>query len=128
MGCQNSARKQFIIFLMVGVLNTIFGYSVFALFIFLGMHYGLAVFLATCVGVLFNFKTIGSIVFKSKNSNCIWRFISVYIICYGVNVGVIKVILLLFSAANIYVVGAVATFIVAILSFSLNKYWVFRAQ
>lgn len=120
------SHKQFIIFIMVGVLNTIFGYSVFALFIFLGMHYGLAVFLATCVGVLFNFKTIGSIVFKNKNARCIWRFISVYVICYGVNVGVIKLNLLLYASANIYLVGAVATFVVAILSFSLNKYWVFR--
>jgi len=34
--------KQFFRFIFVGILNTIFGYSVFAFFIFVGMHYSIA--------------------------------------------------------------------------------------
>ena len=50
-------NNKLIKFILVGILNTAFGYSLFALFIFLNMHYSLAVFLSTVLGVLFNFKS-----------------------------------------------------------------------
>jgi putative flippase GtrA len=42
-------------FLLVGVLNTAFGYLLFALLLALGLKVPLALLLATVGGVLFNF-------------------------------------------------------------------------
>jgi len=116
-------RNRFLLYIIVGVLNTIFGYSVFALLIFIGLHYTLAVFLATCLGVLFNFKTIGSIVFKNSNNRLIFRFVGVYVVQYFANIGLIKLFLLL--SFNIYLAGAFSTFFCAVLSYLLNKHLVF---
>lgn len=118
--------KKFRLFILVGILNTIFGYSIFSLLVFLGLHYTLAIFLATCLGVLFNFKTIGSIVFKNSNHRLIFRFFGVYAIQYVVNVSLIKCLLLL--SLNVYVAGAFSTLFCAIISYLLNKHFVFEAK
>ena len=41
-------------FLLVGVMNAVFGYGCFAGFLYLGLHYSMALLLATILGVLFN--------------------------------------------------------------------------
>ena len=71
-------KNQFFLFLVVGGINTILGYAVFALLIYLGLHYALAVIIGTIVGILFNFKTTGGIVFKSKDNRLIFKFFAVY--------------------------------------------------
>lgn len=59
---------QFVKFLFVGGINTAVGYGLFAFFLFLKFHYALAVLFATIVGICFNFKTTGSIVFKNSDN------------------------------------------------------------
>jgi putative flippase GtrA len=118
------AKKQFVTFLLVGVLNTFFGYSVYALFIFLGLHYSIAVLLSTCIGVLFNFNTIGKLVFKNSNNKLLIKFIGVYTLLYFLNVSVIK--MLSHFSENYYLIGLVAVFPMAMLAFILNKLFVFR--
>ena len=62
--CQNlSITNKFTKYLFVGILNTVFGYSLFALLIFINLHYTLASLLATIAGVLFNFKTMALRIF-----------------------------------------------------------------
>ena len=61
-------QSRFPQFVLVGILNTAFGYGCFALFIYLGLHYTIAVLLGTCLGILFNFKTLGHLVFKNKQN------------------------------------------------------------
>jgi putative flippase GtrA len=117
-------RQQFIVFLGVGVINTLFGYGIFALLIYLGLHYMLAVLLATCMGVLFNFQTTGRIVFGNKGHGLILRFMGIYLLTYCLNIGIIKALHLL--CVNFYVAGAIAVPFVAIISFYLNKRWVFK--
>ena len=45
-------NEKFIKFLFVGGLNTIFGYSVFALLIFMGLYLSFVVIIATILGIL----------------------------------------------------------------------------
>jgi len=117
-------HNQFCRFLFVGGINTIFGYSVFALFIFLKLHYSIASLLATILGILFNFKTTGYIVFKNKSGGCIWRFFCVYILTYFCGVGFLAVFNY-FKISN-YTAGAILLFPMAILTFVLQKYFVFK--
>jgi len=120
------SKNQFLLFILVGAINTIFGYSVFALFVYIGIHYVLAVFFATCIGVLFNFKTIGKVVFKNSENSRIFKFIMVYAVQYLINISLIKLFILFGS--NTYIAGAFSTFFCAILSYFLNKNFVFMVK
>jgi putative flippase GtrA len=114
----------FVRFLCVGVLNSAFGYGVFSLLIYAGMHYAPALLFATISGVLFNFKSTGSLVFKSHDNKLIFRFIGIYTIIYLVNLVGLK--LLSFINVNIYFGGAILLFPMAVLAFILNKRFVFN--
>lgn len=119
-------KQQVIRFIAVGVINTLFGYGIYALLIYLGLNYMVAVLFATVAGVLFNFKTIGRYVFKSNDSSLLLKFIIVYSIIYGINVGLIR----LFSLWNIdyYTAGFLAIIPCAAISFILNKLFVFQEK
>lgn len=117
-------NNKFIRFIFVGILNTIFGYSLFALFIYFNIHYSLAVFLSTLLGVLFNFKTIGNLVFKSNDNSLIFRFILVYVILYLCNISLISLSNKILN--DYYLSGLIATICCAVISFMLNKKYVFK--
>ncbi len=114
---------RFVRFLLVGVLNTAFGYSVFALFILLNFHYALAALLSTVCGILFNFKTTGRIVFGSRDNSLLLRFFGVYAITYILGVMCLRV-----STAyewDVLIVGAVMMPPMAVVSYTLNRLFVF---
>lgn len=117
-------KTQFIKFIFVGILNTIVGYSFYAFFLFIGCDYKLAALFATILGVAFNFKSTGVLVFKSHKNSLIFRFVAVYIVVFFFNLFIIK--LLKNFGMNDYAAGAVCLVPAAILSFSLNKFWVFK--
>lgn len=118
-------NNKFIRFLFVGILNTIFGYSLFAIFIFFNMHYSLAVLCSTILGVLFNFKTIGKLVFDSHDNSLIFRFVAVYIVIYILNISFLWFFKYL-GFGNMYINGMVLLAPLAVVSFVLNKKFVFR--
>lgn len=115
--------NQFLRFLVVGGINTVFGYSVYSAFILLNLHYVLAALLGQICGVLFNFKTTGTIVFKNKDNHLIFRFFGVYLVTYLITIGLLKI----FDTygVNHLVAGAIIILPVAFLSFLLNKKFVF---
>jgi putative flippase GtrA len=123
-------KYRFLKFLLVGVLNTIFGYGVFALSVYAGMDYRYAVLLSTILGVLFNFKTIGTLVFGSKNNKLIFRFICVYVVIYLLNVEVLRLAdsiqVNLEPKVKIMIAGGILVLPLAIVSYVLNKLFVFR--
>jgi putative flippase GtrA len=111
-------------YLLVGVINTAFGYSIFAFFVLLHLHYAVAAFLSTALGMLFNFKTTGVIVFKSRDNRRIMRFSGVYGITYVLAIAVLKV----FKALGVHVLvtAAVMALPMAALSFFLMRRFVFE--
>ena len=119
-------NRQFMRFLMIGVLNTAFGYFLFALLIFLGLHYAVASLLATILGVLFNFKTTGRFVFDNRNNSLLGKFFMVYAIVYSCNVGLLKI--LDGFSISMYVAGALVLLPLALLSYFLNKQFVFEVK
>lgn len=118
---------KFIKFILVGIINTIFGYSLFALFVFLNIHYSLSVLLSTILGVLFNFKTIGKLVFDSSDNSLIVRFVMVYIIIYVLNITGLW-IFEVNGYENMYINGFVLLAPLAIVSFVFNKRYVFKGE
>lgn len=119
-----SISNKFIRFLFVGGLNTAFGYSIYVILIYLHLHYSLAALMATILGVLFNFKTTGRLVFKSKNNRLLFKFICVYVIIYVINIASLKV----FNSfkVDMYLAGAVLLLPMAVIAFILNRNLVFK--
>jgi putative flippase GtrA len=115
---------QFLRFLIVGGLNTVFGYTIYSIFILLHLHYVFAALLGQICGILFNFKTTGTIVFKNKNNRLIFRFFVVYLVTYLITIGLLKI----FDIYNIgsLVAGAIIILPIAFLSFILMKKFVFN--
>ena len=73
-------------FLFVGMLNTLFGYSLYALLIFSGVNYFYSLMLTTIIGVIFNFCSIGKMVFQGVGGRITFiKFICVYFVVFVFN-------------------------------------------
>lgn len=119
------ARHRFVRFLAVGMLNTLFGYGCFVLLLYVGLHYTMALLLGTVLGVLFNFKTTGSLVFGVRDNRLLARFVGTYAVIYACNVVAIE--LLLRTGLSAQVAGAVLLLPMAALAFVINRKFVFPA-
>lgn len=117
---------EFYRYIAVGVVNTLFGYGLFSLFIYADLHYSIALFSATVLGVLFNFKSIGLLVFRSYNNKLIFRFIAVYVFLYCINLLFLKFFALL--NINMYFGGALLLPVTAVIGFLINKRFVFNNE
>ena len=112
-------------YLIVGLINTIFGYTLFYFLIKIDLNYFIAQLLATIFGIIFNFFTYGNIIFQKKNNNIFIRFIYSVIISYLLNC-----ILLYYLCTYLYVSSIVAALILIpptlALNFILHTYYVYR--
>jgi len=115
---------RYIRFLLIGLVNTVFGYGLYAFFIFIGLHYSLAVFFGTILGILFNFQTIGRFVFKKIAKSLFLRFVSVYVFSYCLNI----ILIYLFKKIgfNDYSAGAILILPVSFIVYLLNSKYVFQ--
>lgn len=111
-------------FFIVSGLNTVFGYGLFAFLIFIGMAFQLAALIGTIAGILFNFKTIGVVIFKNHNNLLIFKFFGVYGITYLCNLG--GLVLFKSFEINLYWGGAILLIPVGLLAFALNQTFVFK--
>lgn len=121
---ENLTSNKFIKFLLVGGLNTIFGYSAYAFLIFIGLHYTLAVLVGMIFGVFFNFFTTGRLVFKNSKNHLIFKFFGTSIIIYFLNIGFLRIFDL--YKCNMYIAGIILLLPMAIIAFILNKKFVFE--
>ena len=90
----------------------------------MNFHYVTAVLLAATIAMLFSFKTFGKFVFKKDDNRLIFKFLLVTIINYLLNVLVIYIFKE--NGYNSYMSGAFSAIVVAINSFLLNKFFVFK--
>ncbi len=80
------ADPKIIKFLSAGVLNTAFGYFVYALLLFIKTPYLLALFVATAAGVVFNYFSFGCMVFNGIGGWFVFgKFVVGYALIYGAN-------------------------------------------
>ena len=120
-------NMEFIRFVLVGCLNTAFGYAVYCLMLWIGLSYWWASLMGNILGVLFNFKTIGILVFKNPDNRLFFRFVSCYVLAYGLNVGIIYV-LTNYTILNDYWSGLIALPFVAMFTYVYQKLFVFKKK
>ena len=115
----------FVNFLLVGCFNTTFGFSVFSLFVWIGIPYPWAIAMSSIVGVLFNFQTLGRLVFKDSDWRRIGRFTAVYLVLYAINVSCVA--LLKHFDMNVYLANAIVVGPLAVIGYVLQKKFVFTS-
>jgi len=105
-------------FLSVGVLNTVFGYSLYAGLIYLGANLYLAQLVGRLIGLCFNFYSYQYIALRDRRLDPV-RFVLAYAIGY-----VVAVFLLWFFYSltdDQYIAGALCLFCSAIINFMLLR-------
>lgn len=115
---------RFIRFAAVGVLNSAFGYGLYALFVCLGVLPELALFLATVLGVIFNFFTTGRLVFRNADSRLFPRFLAAYGIIYICNAVALRILVNL--GLGPLVAQALITPLSVVATFTIMRAFVFR--
>jgi putative flippase GtrA len=113
-------------FLSAGVLNTIFGYFVYAVLLVINTPYLVALFVATVAGVVFNYFSFGKIVFNGLGSWFVFlKFIAAYALIYVINAALLG-ILIEYYLVNPYIGQVLCIPIGVLLSWLLMNYWVYK--
>ena len=117
-------RILLIKFIVVGGINTVFGYGIYWGLLQLDVHFAIATFFSTVLGTIFNFFTTGRLVFKSKNNSFFYKFVFCVWFLYLISTGAIAFI------HNFDISYEIAGLIIIIpraaIAFLLNKNWVFK--
>jgi putative flippase GtrA len=123
---------QFIRFVLVAILNTAFGWCVYAGLLWLinlthiPNPYVLASLLGYVIGILFNFATYSRLVFDNRRKKLLFKFIMVYVVCWLCNSFLIW--LLEKWGINNYLAGAITAIPVGFLGYVLNSIFVFKKK
>jgi putative flippase GtrA len=115
---------HFFRYLVIGGINTLFQYGIFAILILVGTHYVLATLVAYTLSILFSFKAQGAITFKNNNNRLFFRFAGSSILIFLVNIGLLKV--LRNFSINSLLAQAILTLPLAFASFMLMRKFTFR--
>jgi putative flippase GtrA len=83
-----SEARRILLFLVAGLVNTGFGYGVYALAVWSGIVPAVAVIVSTIAGVAFNFRTLGA-VFAARGMARLPHFVAVYAVLSPLNIGVL---------------------------------------
>lgn len=116
-------NPRFLRFLAVVLLNTAVGYSLFAFLTWLGLSYPLEIGLAILGWVIFNFRSIGRLVFNGSYWSRMSRFATVYCALHGLKVAGIA--LLLKTGLKVYVTNALLIIPLALIAYLLQQKFVF---
>lgn len=121
-------HSKLIKFLGVGVVNTVFGYTVYAGLVFAGLPYLAALLAATIFGVVFNYFSFGRIVFQGHGGWAVFgKFIIAYVVLFGVNALLLGALTGIFYL-NPYLAQAICIPGSVVLSWLLMTYWVYQKE
>lgn len=117
--------EQVVRFIFVGGINTLVGYALYAVGVLLGLSPTVALFIATALGALFNFFSIGTYVFGQGGKHLILRFLGLYAGIYMLNLVLLHG--LLGAGVGPLIAQAILVPLMATLSFVFNRKFVFTA-
>jgi len=108
-----------------GIVNTAFGYGLYALFVAVGINMYLAQIIAHVLGVAFNYFTYSRHAFHDADVSK-----TRFVLSYGVNylLGLAS----LWSAAQVipspYLAGLIAVMVVSLINYVILRHWVFTVR
>jgi putative flippase GtrA len=116
-------ERRAVRFIAVGALNTAFGYGVFYILLAITGHSIASLAIATVLGVLFNFRSIGVLVFGSSDPRLLMRFVGVYATVFVVNAAGLRALELLGLGSAL--AAALLIPFIAALTYRLTRDFVF---
>ena len=117
-------HRRIILFLLVGMLNTVVGYGLFAGLLLATQSHRIALVIATVLGVLFNFFSTGRIVFDNRSGKALLPFIFGYAVTLGVNFALLEVLVRM--GINPLLAQAACLPVVVVLGYWINSRIVFK--
>lgn len=117
---------RFLLFLIVGGINTLINYLVFLALVFAGTREGMAVAAAWIIGITFNFFSTGKVVFQSSDARRLPRFVAVYLVQLVANLGLLH--LATHVGIDARIAQAAILGMLAIISFIAMRYFVFAEK
>ena len=113
-------------FLGVGLINTVVGYAIYGILILLNVPYLAALLIATIMGVIFNYFSIGRLVFKAQGGLIVFgKFIVAYSLVYFINATALEVLIKHFKF-DPYIGQALCVPLSVLISWLLMNYWVYK--
>jgi len=117
--------RQLFAFYRVAVINTAFGYSLYALLVYLKISPYLAQVLSHLAGMAFNFFMYSRHVFRGAEASVL-RYVAAYGLNYGLSVGFLALFNQLFSSR--YLNGFLAMLAASLVNFAVLKLAVFHRR
>jgi putative flippase GtrA len=114
---------QLLRFIIVGMLNTAFGYAVFAIIYLLTRAPVVAIVMGTIIGVIFNFFTTGRIVFENNQVSRLIPFALNYAVTCVLNILLFKFLQNL--GLQVFIAQFVCLPPMVLIAFVLNRKFVF---
>lgn len=125
-GLGRFSDPKIIKFLSAGILNTVFGYSLYAALLYIKTPYLIALFVATVSGVAFNYFSFGRMVFNGHGNWFVFRkFVIAYASIYAVNAALLGILTRYFLLSP-YLGQIICIPISVLLSWLLMNYWVYK--
>ncbi|RYG99353.1 MAG: GtrA family protein [Alphaproteobacteria bacterium] len=112
-------------FVLIGVVNTAFGYGVFAATWLMSQSNVIALTVAYVAGPLFNYFTVGKFVFTNRGLNTLPLFLLGYLLTAAINLALLEV-LVRFGIGTL-LAQILCTPPIVFLSFLYNNFVVFRS-
>jgi putative flippase GtrA len=110
----------------VGIANTLFSYSVYAILLFIKVPFLVALLISTIVGVIFNYINFSLLVFNvNRNWLVFGKFVVSYALIYAVNAAFLR-FLTVNLLLNPYFGQAICLPISVLLSWLLMNHWVYK--
>ncbi|MBA4048861.1 MAG: hypothetical protein C0476_10010 [Sphingomonas sp.] len=108
-----------------GILNLLFGFGLFALFLSLGVNVYVAQTCAHLLGMTFNYFTYSRYTFNDNKGSKFLFFIS-YIVNYFINIGFVTLFVQFMSSA--YLAGFLSAVLGSLINYVVLKRFVFFVQ
>ena len=122
---KNLFEFQTIRFLVIGAINTAFGFTVFSAMMIAGLALWQALIGSTLAGIIFNFFTYGGVVFRQLSYTRVPRFVLAYLFIISLNAWLIEYISSNYGTGKI-LAGAYVVIPMAIVSYLILNNFVFR--
>lgn len=117
-------NDQFFRFLIIGGINTLFGFLIYTFCITKGMEVESSIIVGTILGVIFNFITTGGGVFRQLSLKNLPGFLLTYILIYIINIYLYELISK--NIANPIITQGILAIPLSLLSYFIMSRYVFK--
>ena len=111
-------------FLLVGMLNSMFGFCVFSAVVWLGQGTVAALLAGNVAGLVFNFFSTGGLVFRTLALTRLPKFLVCYVLMLFMNYGLLAILAPVLDSKIL--AQAILTVPMASLSYLLLTFWVYK--